>query len=437
MNHAQIGIYEAADEVLAARLRWGLTAAALRPLRVRTTRDPLPADQPPAVVVLDCRNERTSKLEEISVARERFPYAVIIAVVPSSGSYPSEAILAGADNYVFDPVNVELLAALSDSRARRPISDTAGVTAQAIGDLVVEPEAYQARSAAGPVPLTPTEYRILATLAAHAGKTLSPAQLYAAAQEALIPEGEARAILKVHIRRLRVKLAAAGVSTAALRTVRGFGYMLTEELGPVGPVSEGLGLLSVGLSQPARALVPLAVAVEHDELAPQHTYIVRQLASALGKRVELTTAELSALVATAVLHDVGKLLVPPEVLSKPTILTKTEWAVMRRHPRAGARLLDAIGMDALVVRSVAHHHERWDGEGYPAGMKREDIPTPARVFAVVDAFESMVGSRPFRQPVSEEQALREISGQAGKQFDPDVVKSFLEVIAEGGAEEAA
>jgi HD-GYP domain-containing protein (c-di-GMP phosphodiesterase class II) len=147
------------------------------------------------------------------------------------------------------------------------------------------------------------------------------------------------------------------------------------------------------------------------------------LMQALGVADEFPDAEFGFL-----LHDVGKVGVPEAILNKPGPLTAAEWRVMRTHPTIGYQILSGIpGMEnaAEVVRC---HHEMWSGEGYPAGLQGEQIPLPARVFMVVDAYDAMTTDRPYRASIGVERAVAELRRVAGTQFDPDVVATFVELV---------
>jgi HD-GYP domain-containing protein (c-di-GMP phosphodiesterase class II) len=133
----------------------------------------------------------------------------------------------------------------------------------------------------------------------------------------------------------------------------------------------------------------------------------------------------------ALLHDLGKLGVAEEILRKPgAALTDEEWEVVKRHPEIGARMIEPIGPLLGAVPVVRHHHERPDGTGYPDGLEGEEIPLAARVVAVVDAYDVMVRGRPYRPRISSAETLRELSRQAGRQFDARVVEAFGRVLGE-------
>lgn len=131
------------------------------------------------------------------------------------------------------------------------------------------------------------------------------------------------------------------------------------------------------------------------------------------------------------LHDIGKVGIPEHVLCKPGPLDPAEWDVMRAHPSIGAQIVEPIRFLAGAVEIVRCHHERWDGLGYPDGLAGEDIPLAARVFAVADSFDAMTSDRPYRNALSFEQAIDEVTAGTGTQFDPVVVEAFRALVAEG------
>lgn len=133
----------------------------------------------------------------------------------------------------------------------------------------------------------------------------------------------------------------------------------------------------------------------------------------------------------ALLHDIGKMAIPDSILRKPGPLTPEEWELMRKHPLIAIELLRPIKFLEPSLPIPAYHHERWDGTGYPFGLKGEEIPLPARVFAVVDVWDALISDRPYRPAWPREKALEYIAEQAGKQFDPEAVRVFLDLARKG------
>ena len=156
-----------------------------------------------------------------------------------------------------------------------------------------------------------------------------------------------------------------------------------------------------------------------------HSESVAAMARCLAREVGLSFEEVEHLAVAARLHDVGKIGVPAEILEKQGELTEAEWQEVRRHPRMGVDILANAGAPRELWPIVLHHHERWDGAGYPDGLKREEIPLPARLLAVCDAFQAMLSSRPYRGSRTLKAVCTELRRQAGRQFDPEVVEAFL------------
>ena len=132
----------------------------------------------------------------------------------------------------------------------------------------------------------------------------------------------------------------------------------------------------------------------------------------------------------ALLHDVGKIAVPDQILMKPDKLTDGEWEEMRRHPEAGYRIVKRIGFLKHAAEIVYAHHEQYDGEGYPRGLKGEDIPLGARMFMVADVYDALTSERPYRSPMTYEEVAAEIKRLRGSHFDPAVVDTFLTIAPE-------
>jgi HD-GYP domain-containing protein (c-di-GMP phosphodiesterase class II) len=170
----------------------------------------------------------------------------------------------------------------------------------------------------------------------------------------------------------------------------------------------------------------LAAAVaERDDDTGNHIQRVHDLGLLLAHAVIPDEADDPELAYGFILHDIGKVAVPDAVLRKPGPLDDAEWELMRSHPEAGARMLDGVPFLSRAREVVLHHHERWDGGGYPHGLAGEQIPIWARVFAVVDAVDAMTSYRPYRAGLPLEKALAEVAHDSGSQFDPKCAASFL------------
>jgi ribonuclease P protein subunit RPR2 len=156
---------------------------------------------------------------------------------------------------------------------------------------------------------------------------------------------------------------------------------------------------------------------------------------ALARRIDAELVRTPTLGFGFFLHDIGKVGIPEHILCKEGPLTDPEWDVMRRHPIVGAQIVAPIAFLHDAVDLIRHHHERFDGTGYPDGLRGEDIPVTARIFSVADSFDAMTSDRPYRGSIGIDRALAEIQGGAGSQFDPEVVRVFVQLIDEGPAEE--
>jgi putative two-component system response regulator len=143
----------------------------------------------------------------------------------------------------------------------------------------------------------------------------------------------------------------------------------------------------------------------------------------------LSRDEVAAVRLGAILHDVGKIGIPDRILRQSMALTEDEMAWMRRHPQIGADIIGPVEGLHHVAPLIRHHHEKWDGTGYPKGLKAEEIPLGSRIISVADAFEAMVADRIYRPSLGLSKALEEIKGGRGSHFDPRVVDTFLDLIA--------
>jgi HD-GYP domain-containing protein (c-di-GMP phosphodiesterase class II) len=162
------------------------------------------------------------------------------------------------------------------------------------------------------------------------------------------------------------------------------------------------------------------------------TYVPRasflKIALAIGHEMRLDAENIKSLEYAAILHDAGEIVVPYEVLTKPTKLTGKEFAIIKEHPMAGVELIKHMKALKSVTPIILYHHENYDGTGYPKGLKKDQIPIGARIMAVVSAFEAMITKRPYRSVKNIDEAIEEIKRYSGTQFDPKVVNAFLEVI---------
>ncbi|WP_246169634.1 PAS domain S-box protein [Alkalibaculum sporogenes] len=148
----------------------------------------------------------------------------------------------------------------------------------------------------------------------------------------------------------------------------------------------------------------------------------------VANRLELSSKDLDELVLLAVLHDIGKVAIDESILMKSGSLTEQEWVEMRKHPEIGYRIAHNIPELVSVADYILHHHERWDGKGYPHGLKREEIPIHCRILSVVDAYDAMTNDRYYRKAMNSQEALEELRRNSGKQFDERVVDTFLQYI---------
>jgi putative nucleotidyltransferase with HDIG domain len=168
-----------------------------------------------------------------------------------------------------------------------------------------------------------------------------------------------------------------------------------------------------------------------DKETENHTRRVTEMTLSLAKALGIKDNETLHIRRGALLHDIGKMGVPDNILLKEGKLTEEEWILMRRHPQFAYEMLQPIKYLRQSLDIPYCHHEKWDGTGYPRGLKREQIPLAARIFAVVDVWDALTSDRPYRKGWSKQKALNHIREQSGKQFDPKVVDAFLEIFGSG------
>jgi diguanylate cyclase (GGDEF)-like protein/putative nucleotidyltransferase with HDIG domain len=170
----------------------------------------------------------------------------------------------------------------------------------------------------------------------------------------------------------------------------------------------------------------LALAIDaKDQTAQNHIRRVQVYAAGLARALGMADNEIQGVKTAALLHDIGKLAVPEHILSKPGPLTQEEFQKIRIHPQVGAEIIGAVPFPYPVAPLILSHHERWDGKGYPAGLKGEEIPLGARILSIVDYFDALTSDRPYHKAMSEDAALALLQQEAGKALDPRVVDMFV------------
>src|SRR5438067_3399314 len=172
----------------------------------------------------------------------------------------------------------------------------------------------------------------------------------------------------------------------------------------------------------------LALAIDaKDQTAQSHIRRVQVYATGLARALGMTSNELQGVKTAALLHDIGKLAVPEHILSKPGPLTQEEFQKIRIHPEVGAEIISGVPFPYPVAPLILSHHERWDGKGYPAGLKSEEIPLGARILSVVDYFDALMSERPYHKAMSFDAAIGLLRQESGKALDPRVVQTFIDM----------
>ncbi len=168
-----------------------------------------------------------------------------------------------------------------------------------------------------------------------------------------------------------------------------------------------------------------------DALTGEHLFRVRETATLVARELGLDMEEARAIGRAAVAHDLGKIGIPDAILGKPGKLTAEEFETIKTHTEIGERVLGRSPLFALERQAARHHHERWDGSGYPDGLTSTNIPLVARITSVADVFDALVTKRPYKESWSQEAAATYLKENAGTQFDPDVVAAFLRLLERG------
>lgn len=167
-----------------------------------------------------------------------------------------------------------------------------------------------------------------------------------------------------------------------------------------------------------------------------HSHSVAIWSRMIGRRRGLSEEDLIRLGLAAVFHDFGKIGIPEEILNKPSKLTDEEFTIMKQHPTIARDLLSSLDLMHDLLPAITHHHERWDGRGYPAGLKTDQIPLWGRIICIADAYDTMASRRTYKEPMPEEKVLAELQRGRATQFDPDLVDILVQILAEKAAEKA-
>jgi putative nucleotidyltransferase with HDIG domain len=179
----------------------------------------------------------------------------------------------------------------------------------------------------------------------------------------------------------------------------------------------------------------LALAIDaKDQTAQSHIRRVQSYAAGLAKALGMPDAEIQGVKTAALLHDIGKLAVPEHILSKPGPLTQEEFQKIRVHPQVGAEIISAVPFPYPVAPLILSHHERWDGKGYPQGLKGDEIPLGARILSVVDYFDALTSERPYHKAMTHDAAIAMLRQESEKALDPQVVQLFIQMLPDLSAE---
>ena len=175
----------------------------------------------------------------------------------------------------------------------------------------------------------------------------------------------------------------------------------------------------------------LALAIDaKDQTAQSHIRRVQVYATSIARGLGMSDTEIQGVKTAALLHDIGKLAVPEHILSKPGPLTQEEFQKIRIHPQVGAEIISAVPFPYPVAPLILSHHERWDGKGYPQGLKGEEIPLGARILSVVDYYDALTSDRPYHKAMTPDAATSLLQQEAGRALDPAVVQMFVKMSAE-------
>ena len=171
-----------------------------------------------------------------------------------------------------------------------------------------------------------------------------------------------------------------------------------------------------------------ALGAKSDE-TKEHAMRMTALAHLLADKIDISIEQTNKLSLLATLHDIGKISIPERILVKPDKPTKEEWEILKKHPENGYKIASSSGEFSIIAKDIISHHERWDGSGYPRGLKGSEIPVLARIISIVDAYDVMTNERPYSPAISKKEALQEIKECAGSQFDPELAQIFIDIMS--------
>jgi diguanylate cyclase (GGDEF)-like protein len=206
---------------------------------------------------------------------------------------------------------------------------------------------------------------------------------------------------------------------------------------PRAPISAAGRARAVEIGLRAREAATAALTSVLDPLPHyrgQPSPLIATIVVTIARQLQLSETDIDRLRVAALLHDVGKVAVPEEILEKPSALTSAEWRTVVQHPRIGQVILEQAAALKDAVPIILHHHERYAGHGYPFGLRANEIPLGARIVAIADAYDAMIHDRPYKRAISHEQAIAELRRHAGTQFDPDLVELFCDLYADSAPE---
>lgn len=188
----------------------------------------------------------------------------------------------------------------------------------------------------------------------------------------------------------------------------------------------------IWLKQQKPSVTLAGIIKKQDKETASHSKRVAALAEALAKKIKLPHKEIKKIKQSGRLHDLGKISIPDEILNKPGPLTNEEYKYMQKHPNIGRKIIEQFPEYQKESSLIEHHHEWFNGNGYPRGLSKYDIPLGSRIIAVADAYDAMTSDRVYRKAIPKEEALKRIRNGKGTQFDPIIADAFVQLIVQKG-----